>query len=65
METAVLLLVVIAAALVVLIWRPPRSRRRTPDEALESDALRREQERNVTDAIYLENRYNIPPRGRS
>ena len=61
-ELAVLL--VVAVILAVLVWRPYRGRRRTPEEALEADALRREQDRTVTDAIYNENRYNIPPRGR-
>ncbi len=56
---AVLALVI---GLVVLAWRPARGRRRTAEEALESDALRREQERNLTDATYAGDRYQVRPR---
>jgi len=31
--------------LAALVWRPPRGRRRSVDEALASEALRREQDR--------------------
>lgn len=58
---AVVLVLVILGA---LMWRPPRGSRQTVSDALEADALRREQERNVTASVYNENRYNIPPRGR-
>ncbi len=45
-----------------LVWRPARGRRRSAEEALESDALRREQEKTLTDATYAGDRYQIRPR---
>jgi hypothetical protein len=57
-------LVVLSAVLGVLVWRPPRGRRGNLDQALEDDALRKERERSLTESIYRENRYNLPPRGR-
>ncbi|MCU0477226.1 MAG: hypothetical protein MUE92_00530 [Chloroflexi bacterium] len=59
---AVVAVLVVVVALVVLAWRPPRGRRRTAEEALESDALRREQEKNLTDATYEGDRYQVRPR---
>jgi hypothetical protein len=47
-----------------LVWRPPRGRRRNVEEALEDDALRREQDANITNAAYMADRLNIPGRGR-
>jgi hypothetical protein len=38
--------------LALLVWRPLRHRRGTVDEALAADALRREQDENLTDAVY-------------
>jgi hypothetical protein len=60
--------IVIGVAVIVggvaLMWRPPRGRRRTVEEALEDDALRREQEANISEAAYMADRLNIPGRGR-
>jgi len=60
--------IVVGVAVVVvgagLMWRPPRGRRRNVEEALEDDALRREQDANITNAVYMADRLNIPGRGR-
>jgi hypothetical protein len=62
--TFALLLVLVITISLALMWRPPRGRRRTIDEALASDELRKEQEATMTDATYLADRYNVPGRGR-
>jgi flagellar biosynthesis/type III secretory pathway M-ring protein FliF/YscJ len=50
-DLVIIPLVALAGLLVaLLVWRPHRGRRRNLEEALEADALRREQERNVRDA---------------
>ena len=65
MEIAVVVLVVAGLTLALaLAWRPFSGRRRSADEALDAEALRREQEKNITDATYLGDRYNIPGRRR-
>ncbi len=55
-------LVALVILLMALVWRPARGRRRTADEAIESDALRREQEKNLTDATYSGDRWQIRTR---
>lgn len=65
MEVAVVVLVVIGLALgLALVWRPFSGREGTAEEALDADALRREQDKVITDAKYLADRYNIPGRRR-
>jgi hypothetical protein len=62
LDTVLIVVALIVVAVVVLgllAWRPSRGSRRTPEDALESDALRREQERNVTDATYGRDRWNL------
>jgi hypothetical protein len=53
---AILALIGVVAA---LVWRPPSGRARTPEEALEREALRREQDRAITEATYQGDRSNI------
>lgn len=53
---AIVAFIGIAAA---LVWRPPSGRRRTPEEALEREALKREQDRAVTEAAYQGDRTNL------
>jgi membrane protein implicated in regulation of membrane protease activity len=62
--TIALLLVLVIAISLALMWRPPRGRRRTVDEALASDELRKEQEAAMTEATYRADRFNVPGRGR-
>jgi len=45
--------------LAALVWRPPRGRRRSVDEALASEALRREQDRQLTEAVYQGDKLGI------
>jgi len=45
--------------LAALVWRPPRGRRRPVDEALASEALRREQDRQLTEAVYQGDKLGI------
>jgi hypothetical protein len=54
-------IVVIAVAILVLsalVWRPPRRRPRTPEEAVDDLALKAEQDRNRTEAIYHSDLHN-------
>ena len=53
---AVVLVLLVGAG---LTWRPPRRRPRNPEEAVEELALRAEQDRTRTDAIYGGDRYNV------
>jgi type II secretory pathway pseudopilin PulG len=55
-----LVLVFALGALFAWSWRPSRGRRRTAEEALATDALRREQEAQLTESIYQADRYNVP-----
>lgn len=52
METIIVILAIILGVVVLLAltWRPPRGRRGSVDEAQASEALRSEQEKNLTDA---------------
>jgi hypothetical protein len=59
-----LVLLVVAAILGALMWRPRSGRRRTAEEALEADALRREQDATITEATYRGDLYNVPGRRR-
>jgi len=64
-EVAVIVLVVIGLALALaLVWRPFSGRKKTAEEALDAEDLRREQEKVITDAKNLADRYNIPGRRR-
>lgn len=50
MELVILLIAFAGLIAGLIVWRPYRGRRGNVEDALEADALRREQDRNVTDA---------------
>jgi hypothetical protein len=50
--------VLVVLILSALVWRAPRRRPRNADEALDDAALRAEQDRVRTDAIYGSDRYH-------
>jgi len=55
-----LVLVFALGALFAWSWRPSHGRRRTAEEAVATDARRREQEAQFTESIYQADRYNVP-----
>jgi hypothetical protein len=55
----VLAIVAFVGIVAALVWRPPSGRGRTPEEALERDALKREQDRTITDATYQGDRSKL------
>jgi hypothetical protein len=57
----ILLAIGLGALLVGLKWRPPSGRATTPEEVLEREVLRREQDQTMTDAVYRSDRYNTRP----
>lgn len=57
--TLAIMVVAFIGVLAALVWRPPSRRARTPEEALERDALKREQDRTITEATYQGDRSQI------
>ena len=54
----IVVVVLVVLILSALVWSAPRRRPRNADEALDDAALRAEQDRVRTDAIYGSDRYH-------